>query len=124
MHSCLVTALKLEEENNICIGKHYNFWREEKDQDGILLTGLYRVRLVKLGRCPSQCERSEPGLGELSKTTTLFKSKLRSISWFVTVLWYLTFISRTQSQVGHLKLVILKVQSTTLDMVGHIESVI
>ena len=57
------------------------------------------------------------GLGDLSKPTALLKSKFRSILTFGTlVLWYLTLVGHTQSQICHLKSVILKV------MVGRIES--
>ena len=45
---------------------------------------------------------------DLSKLTALFKSILR---FSTLVLWYFTLVGHTQSQVDHLKLVILKVHS-------------
>ena len=54
----------------------------------------------KARRCPSQCKRSKPGLGDLSKLTELFKNKLSSILRFGTLL--LTWVSHTQSQVKKL----------------------
>ena len=64
---------------------------------------------ARLGRCPSQREQSEPGLGDLSKPTALFKSKFRSILGYFTLVF-------------HLNNVWLMILQGTL--VYHIESVI
>ena len=69
--------------------------------------------LARLGRCPSQCERSELGLRDLSKPTTLLKSKFRSILRFgILVLWYLTLVGHNQSQVRHTQSLVRRTQST------------
>ena len=47
---------------------------------------MKQAGLARLGRCPSQCERSEPGFGDLSNPKTLFKSKFICILRF----WYLS----------------------------------
>ena len=52
-----------------------------------------RVSKTGLGRCPSQCEQSESGLGDLSKLTALVKSMFRSIFRFGTfLLMYVTLV--------------------------------
>ena len=69
----------------------------------------------------------ELGLEDLSNLMAPFKSKFKRILRFGTlVIWYLTLVGHTQSQVGHLRSVILKVpgRSYLKYMVCHIESVI
>ena len=38
-----------------------------------------QVGLVRQGSCPSQCQKSQPDLGDLFKPTTLFKSNFHTV---------------------------------------------